>query len=43
MVDGKVLMEDRKLLTLDEKTICLEVEKRAKKIADEFSGASFHG
>jgi 5-methylthioadenosine/S-adenosylhomocysteine deaminase len=35
MVDGKLLMEDRRLLTLDEKRICLEVEKRAKKIASE--------
>jgi 5-methylthioadenosine/S-adenosylhomocysteine deaminase len=37
MVDGKLLMEDRKLLTLDEKTICQEVEQRAKKIASTFS------
>ncbi|NLM20584.1 MAG: amidohydrolase [Peptococcaceae bacterium] len=36
MVDGKLLMEDRKLLTLDEKTICQEVEQRAKKIASTF-------
>lgn len=35
MVDGKILMEDRKLLTLDEKKICQEVEERAKRIAKE--------
>jgi len=35
MVDGKLLMEERKLLTLDERKICLEVEKRAKRIASE--------
>lgn len=35
MVDGRILMEDRKLLTLDEKRICQEVEKRAKGIAGE--------
>ena len=35
MVDGKILLEDRKLLTLDLKKICMEVEKRAKRIADE--------
>jgi 5-methylthioadenosine/S-adenosylhomocysteine deaminase len=33
MVDGKILMEDRKLLTLDTGKICREVEQRAKKIA----------
>ncbi|MGI5900928.1 MAG: amidohydrolase [Desulfitobacteriia bacterium] len=33
IVDGRILMEERKLLTLDEKIICREVEKRAKKIA----------
>lgn len=35
MVDGKLLMEERQLLTLDQKKICEEVEKRAKKIAAE--------
>jgi len=35
MVNGKILMEERQLLTLDEKTICLETEKRAKRIAAE--------
>ncbi|RNC27965.1 MAG: 5-methylthioadenosine/S-adenosylhomocysteine deaminase [Candidatus Dichloromethanomonas elyunquensis] len=35
MVNGKILMEDRRLLTLDAKTICLEVEKRAKRIGAE--------
>jgi len=35
MVDGKLLMEERRLLTLDERTICKEVEKRAKRIASE--------
>ena len=33
MVDGKILMEERRLLTLDEQRICREVEKRAKIIA----------
>lgn len=35
MVDGEILMEERRLLTLDEKKICWEVEKRAKRIAAE--------
>lgn len=35
MVDGKILMEDRRLLTLDQRKICLEVEKRSKRIASE--------
>ncbi|MFA6809326.1 MAG: amidohydrolase [Eubacteriales bacterium] len=35
MVDGKLLMEDKKLLTIDQNTICTEVEKRAKRIARE--------
>ncbi|NLI93389.1 MAG: amidohydrolase [Peptococcaceae bacterium] len=37
MVDGKILMEERQLLTLDPRKICLEVEKRAKRIASEVS------
>jgi 5-methylthioadenosine/S-adenosylhomocysteine deaminase len=36
MVDGRLIMEERKLLTLDVKKICQEVEERAKKIAKEF-------
>lgn len=32
-VNGKILMENRELITLDEKKICREVEKRAKQIA----------
>lgn len=35
MVDGRILMEEGKLLTLDEQRICAEVEKRAKRIAGE--------
>lgn len=35
MVDGKLLMEERKLLTLDEPKIFSEVEKRAKRIASQ--------
>jgi len=35
MVDGKILMEERRLLTLDAAKICGEVEKRARRIADE--------
>ncbi|WP_434511601.1 amidohydrolase [Desulfitobacterium sp. AusDCA] len=37
MVDGKLIMEERKLLTLDVKKICKEVETRAKRIAAEFA------
>ncbi|NLO97146.1 MAG: amidohydrolase [Peptococcaceae bacterium] len=36
MVDGKLLMENRKLLNLEEKTICQQVEERAKRIAAQF-------
>lgn len=36
MVDGKFIMEERKLLTLDVKKVCQEVEIRAKRIAVEF-------
>ncbi|HHV65221.1 MAG TPA: amidohydrolase [Peptococcaceae bacterium] len=35
MVDGKILMENYHLTTLDEEQICAEVEKRAKRIALE--------
>lgn len=35
MVDGKILMQEGNLLTLDERKICLEAEKRAKRIASE--------
>jgi 5-methylthioadenosine/S-adenosylhomocysteine deaminase len=35
MVDGEILMEERQLKTLDVKQICREVEKRAKRIAEE--------
>lgn len=35
MVDGKILMEDRRLLTLDAARICREVEERARRIASE--------
>ncbi|GAB6173675.1 hypothetical protein JCM15765_31530 [Paradesulfitobacterium aromaticivorans] len=37
IVDGKILMEERKLLTLDEKRICREVEERAKRIEGELA------
>lgn len=37
MVNGKIIMEQRNLLTLDEKKICYEVETRAKRIAGELS------
>lgn len=37
MVDGKLIMKERQLLTLDEKQICREAEQRSKKIAAEFS------
>jgi 5-methylthioadenosine/S-adenosylhomocysteine deaminase len=35
IVNGKIIMEERNLLTLDEKKICYEVETRAKRIAGE--------
>jgi len=35
MVNGKILMEERRLLTLDEKQVMAEVEARAKRIAAE--------
>ncbi|AFV03169.1 MULTISPECIES: amidohydrolase [Dehalobacter] len=35
IVDGKILMEDGRLLTLDEQKICREAEKRARRIASE--------
>lgn len=37
MVNGKILMEDRNLLTLDEERIMEEVEERAKHIASELT------
>ncbi|ACL21779.1 amidohydrolase [Desulfitobacterium hafniense DCB-2] len=33
MVDGKILMQERQLMTIDIKRVCREVEKRAKGIA----------
>ncbi|HVJ47917.1 amidohydrolase [Desulfitobacterium sp.] len=36
MVDGKFIMEERKILTMDVKEVCQEVETRAKRIAAEF-------
>lgn len=36
MVDGKILMEERRLKTIDIKKVCQEVERRAKGIAAEF-------
>lgn len=35
IVNGKIIMEERNLLTLDEKKICYEAESRAKRIAGE--------
>ncbi|UWG96148.1 amidohydrolase [Dehalobacter sp. DCM] len=35
MVDGKIIMENSNLLTLDAAQICLEVAKRAQRIASE--------
>ncbi len=35
IVNGEVLMEERGLLTLDEKKICVEAERRAKRIAGD--------
>lgn len=37
MVDGKFLMEERKLLSLDEGKVCREAERRAKGIAQELA------
>lgn len=37
MVDGKILMQERQLLTIDIKQVCQEVEKRAKGIAASLS------
>lgn len=37
IVNGKIIMEERNLLTLDEQKICSEVETRAKRIAAELS------
>ncbi|MDR3599206.1 MAG: amidohydrolase [Desulfosporosinus sp.] len=38
MVDGKFLMEERKLLTMDVSEVCKEAETRAKRIAEELKG-----
>lgn len=38
MVDGKLLMEERKLLTMDVGRVCREAETRAKRIAVELVG-----
>lgn len=37
LVDGKLLMEERRLLTLDEQRVCAETERRAKRIAAELA------
>ncbi|MDR3541230.1 MAG: amidohydrolase [Desulfosporosinus sp.] len=38
MVDGNILMEERKLLTMDVKKVCQEVETRAKRISTALNG-----
>lgn len=38
MVDGKFLMEERKLLTMDVSKVCKEAETRAKRISAELNG-----
>jgi len=38
MVDGKFLMEERKLLTIDVGKVCQEAETRAKRISAELNG-----
>ena len=40
MVDGKILMEERKLLTMDVHKVCQEAETRAKRISAELNGLS---
>lgn len=37
MVDGKLLMEERKVLTIDVKKVCQEAETRAKRISAELN------
>jgi len=37
MVDGKFLMEERKVLTMDVKKVCQEAETRAKRISTELN------
>ncbi|WP_407307628.1 amidohydrolase [Desulfosporosinus sp. SB140] len=37
MVDGRILMEERKILTLDVHRVCQEAETRAKRIAAELN------
>ncbi|MDP4125666.1 MAG: amidohydrolase [Bacillota bacterium] len=38
MVDGKFLMEERKVLTMDVHKVCQEAESRAKRISAELNG-----
>ncbi|MDR3587367.1 MAG: amidohydrolase [Desulfosporosinus sp.] len=38
IVDGKILMEERKVLTMDVKKVCQEAETRAKRISTELNG-----
>ncbi|TGE32774.1 amidohydrolase [Desulfosporosinus sp. Sb-LF] len=38
MVDGKLLMEERKFLTMDVRRVCQEAENRAKRISAELHG-----
>jgi 5-methylthioadenosine/S-adenosylhomocysteine deaminase len=38
MVNGNILMEERKILTFDVKKVCQEAETRAKRIASELNG-----
>jgi len=38
MVDGKFLMEERQLLTIDVSKVCQEAEIRAKRISKELNG-----
>jgi 5-methylthioadenosine/S-adenosylhomocysteine deaminase len=37
MVDGKLIMEERKILTMDVSKVCKEVEARAKRISAELN------
>ena len=37
MVDGKILMQERQLMTMDIKQVCQEVERRAKDIAQSLA------
>ena len=38
MVDGKLLMEERKIITMDVSKVCQEAETRAKRISVELNG-----